>query len=87
MISAAVQGLGVALETLRFAEEEIASGTLVRLGEGQCEGIRRDLHFLCWRARDDEAPSIRHFREWILAEEGPAEPSGDVGMAALQPIG
>ncbi|MET0366570.1 MAG: LysR substrate-binding domain-containing protein [Methylobacterium sp.] len=82
VISAAVQGLGVALETLRFAEDEIASGALVRLGEGRCTGIRRDLHFLCWRARDDDAPGIRRFRDWILAEE---RRRGDTRMAALHP--
>ena len=69
VISAAAQGLGVALETLRFAQGEVDAGRLVRLGEGRCEGIRRDLHFLCWRARDDDAPGIRRFREWILEEE------------------
>ena len=87
VISAAVQGLGVALETRRFAEEEIASGALVRLGGGRCESIRRDLHFLCWRARDDDAPGIRRFREWILAEEHRADPTSDVGMAALRSSG
>lgn len=69
VISAAVQGLGVALETLRFAQREVGAGELVRLGEGRCEGIRQELHFLCWRARDDDVPAIRRFRDWILAEE------------------
>lgn len=69
VISAAVQGLGVALETLRFARAEVEAGDLVRLGEGRCDSIRKDLHFLCWRVRDDEAPGIRRFRDWILEGE------------------
>jgi DNA-binding transcriptional LysR family regulator len=75
VISAAVQGLGVALESLRFAREEVAAGELVRLGGARYASIRRDLHFLCWRARDGGAPAIRRFREWIRAEErGGSEP-------------
>lgn len=69
VISAAVQGLGVALESLRFARDEVEAGALVRLGGARYAGIRRDLHFLCWRARDGAAPRIRRFREWILDEE------------------
>lgn len=69
VISAAAQGLGVAMESLRFAHQEVEAGDLVRLGGNRYAGIRRDLHFLCWRSRDAAAPGIRRFREWILAEE------------------
>ncbi|MBE7197082.1 MAG: LysR family transcriptional regulator [Parafilimonas terrae] len=69
VISAAVQGLGVALESLRFAHDEVESGDLVRLGGERYAAIRRDLHFLCWRTRDGAAPAVQRFREWIRGEE------------------
>ncbi|MCJ2013257.1 LysR substrate-binding domain-containing protein [Methylobacterium sp. J-076] len=87
VISAAVQGLGVALESLRFAQGEVASGDLVRLGGGRCDGIRRDLHFLCWRARDDDAPGIRRFRDWILEEERPDGSFAPAGLTARAGLG
>ncbi len=44
VIAAAVQGLGVALESLRFAQDELRAGQLVRLGDGRLESLYRDLH-------------------------------------------
>jgi LysR family transcriptional regulator, glycine cleavage system transcriptional activator len=69
IISAAVQGLGVALESLRFARDEVATGQLVRFGDGRFESIYRDLHFLCYRDRDKDSVKIRRFHAWILEEE------------------
>lgn len=69
VISAAVQGLGVALETLRFARDELAAGQLVRLGDGQVESLIRDLHFICYRERDGSLEKIRAFRRWLLDVE------------------
>jgi DNA-binding transcriptional LysR family regulator len=87
VISAAVQGLGVALESLRFARGEVAAGNLVRLGGARYAGIRRELHFLCWRGRDGAAPGIRRFREWILREERlwALSGDGDPGPADIGP--
>lgn len=69
VISAAVQGLGVALETLRFAGDELAAGQLVRLGGGRAASLTRDLHFICYRERDGTQEKIRAFRRWLLDVE------------------
>ncbi len=74
VISAAVQGLGVALESLRFARGEVGAGQLVRLGEGRAESLYRNLHFLCYRDRDGKLGKIQAFRRWLLAQE-PANPA------------
>ena len=68
VVAAAVQGLGVALETLRFAEAEVDAGSLVRFGGDRFSSIQREMHFLCCRTRDQDAPRIRRFCEWILDE-------------------
>ena len=68
VVAAAVQGLGVALETLRFAETEIDTGSLVRFCGARFSSIRREMHFLCCRTRDQNAPKVRHFCEWIMSE-------------------
>lgn len=68
VVAAAVQGLGVALETLRFAEAELAAGSLVRFGGDGFRSIQREMHFLCHRTRDQNAPKIRKFCNWVLAE-------------------
>lgn len=68
VISAAVQGLGVALETVRFAEEELASGQLVRFGADRFLSIRREMHFVSYRVSQKNAPKIRVFRDWLLEE-------------------
>ncbi len=47
-VSAAAQGLGFALESTRFAEDELKSGELVRAGGGRLRDIRREMHFLCY---------------------------------------
>ncbi|MCJ2098020.1 LysR substrate-binding domain-containing protein [Methylobacterium sp. E-046] len=81
VIAAAVQGLGVALETLRFARDEIGAGQLVRLGGGRVASLYRDLHFICYRDRDADLEKIRAFHRWLLDVEaesraGQADPPG-----------
>ena len=68
VVAAAVQGLGVALETLRFAQTELDAGSLVRFCGQRFRSIEREMHFICCRTRDQNAPKIRRFCEWILAE-------------------
>ena len=80
VIAAAVQGLGIALESLRFAQDEVDAGQLVRLGDGRFKSIRKDLHFLCYRERDETSQKIKSFRHWILREQRPIEGS-DAPMA------
>ncbi len=67
VVSAAVQGLGVALETERFAQDELARGELVRVGEGRFRSVPREMHFLCYRAGQSDSPKIVAFRHWLLA--------------------
>ncbi|MDT7951378.1 MAG: LysR substrate-binding domain-containing protein [Acetobacteraceae bacterium] len=70
VISAAVQGMGVALETERFVEAELAAGQLVRLGGGRFRPIRCVLHRLLSRTGPHAPPRVRAFRSWLLAEVG-----------------
>lgn len=72
-LSAAVQGLGLALESTRFAQAELESGELVRVGEGSFVDINREIHFLCYRAVQRDLPKIGAFRRWLLEaiEAGP----------------
>jgi LysR family glycine cleavage system transcriptional activator len=67
-IAAAVQGVGVALETTRFAETEIEAGSLVPFGGDRFKAIRKELHFLCYRTVDRDSPKTRKFCEWLIAE-------------------
>jgi LysR family glycine cleavage system transcriptional activator len=65
-VSAAVQGLGLALESTRFAQQELAAGELVILGGARFRPIEREMHFLCYRAARRALPKIAAFRRWLL---------------------
>ncbi len=67
-ISAAVDGLGITLESTRFAEKELARGELVELGSGEFPRESRETHFLSLRAEERDSAKIQLFREWLLAE-------------------
>lgn len=71
VVAAAAQGLGVALETLRFAHAEIEAGSLVRFGGGRFRSLEREMHFLAYRTRDRNLQKIRRFCEWIIREITP----------------
>ena len=68
VVSAAVQGMGVALETERFVETELASGQLVILGKERFRPIRRVLHRLLSRTGQHVPHRVRVFRSWLLEE-------------------
>lgn len=68
VVAAAVDGLGVALETIRFAEAELARGDLVLLDGPGFQRIERDTHFLCWRHAEGTHPALLAFREWLMAQ-------------------
>ena len=70
VVSAAVQAMGIALETERFVEAELASGQLVVLGGGQFRSIRRVLHRLLSRTGPHVPHRVRVFRSWLLEEVG-----------------
>ena len=67
-LAAAAQDLGVALETKRFARDELASGALVEVGPNQWRSIRRQMHWLCYRSAAEHSAKIETFRGWLLAE-------------------
>lgn len=64
-VSAAAQGLGIALESRYFALDELASGELVAWGEGIYKNITREMHFLSYREQQSSAPPIVAFRMWL----------------------
>lgn len=68
VLAAAVDGLGVALESVRFAERELANGELVIVGEKMYKRIERETHFFCYRAADRSSRKIQQFQDWLLRE-------------------
>jgi len=66
-VSAAAQGVGIALESRRFALDELAAGTLVEYGAGRYHGVRREMHVLCYRDAQRDLPTVVAFREWLKA--------------------
>lgn len=75
-IAAAVDGLGIALESRRFAERELAQGALVALDSPAFQAIARDTHFLCYRRADQGSAGLAAFRDWLYAQAGVAAPTG-----------
>ncbi len=73
-IAAAVDGLGVALETRRFAEVELAKGDLVVIDGPSFQRIERETHFLCYRKADRDSHRMTAFRDWLYAQAGAQPP-------------
>ena len=69
-ISAAVDGMGVALESVRLAERELARGELVEVAADAFLPLARETHFLCCRVEQAALPRIRQFKTWLLGEAG-----------------
>lgn len=67
-VSAAVDGMGIALETTRFAERELARGDLVVVGRTLFRSIRREVHFLSVRTNEQHIEKIRRFSQWLLGQ-------------------
>lgn len=74
-IAAAVDGLGVALETRRFAELDLANGALVVLDGPAFQPMERDTHFFCYRRADQGSQRMTAFRDWLYAQAGVAAPN------------
>lgn len=66
-IAAAVDGVGVALESTTLAERELARGDLVELPGSSARPIERTVHFLCYREVDRTNRSLHEFRDWLHA--------------------
>jgi DNA-binding transcriptional LysR family regulator len=69
-IAAAAEGLGVALESTRLAERELASGRLVMPLDQKAVPVRYVGHNLVFPRYVRQRHSLRAFAEWLLAELG-----------------
>lgn len=67
-VAAAADGLGIALETLRFAEAELARGELVAIDGAGFARIERATHFLCYRKTKEERAPLVAFKQWLASE-------------------
>lgn len=67
-VAAATDAVGVALESVRFAERELARRELVLLDGPSFHRIERATHFLCWRRAERDHPALLAFREWLLVQ-------------------
>lgn len=66
-LSAAADGLGIALESTRLAETELKSGAVVVL-HGHRPALLREMHFLCYRSTLAGSTRIERFKEWIMQQ-------------------
>ena len=67
-VAAAVDGLGIALESRRFAELELERGELVVIEGPMFRRIERATHFLCYRKTSEEREPIVVFKQWLASE-------------------
>jgi DNA-binding transcriptional LysR family regulator len=71
-ISAAVDGMGVTLESTRLAERELARGDLIEVGPTVFRHLDREMHFFSERTNEKQITKIQCFREWLLDQlKGP----------------
>jgi LysR family glycine cleavage system transcriptional activator len=69
-ISAALDQLGVALESTRLAERELASGRLVRPLQGVCTDVAYTGHWLVFPRAKRYSQSLMLFTRWLSTELG-----------------
>ncbi len=69
-ISAAVDGMGAVLESIRFAEREMSRGELVEIGADVFAPITDQTHLLSYRAGEKNNTKIKLFREWLCLKAG-----------------
>ena len=67
VISAAADGMGIALESARLAERELRRGELVILGDGRFEPVRLAMHYLSVRTPEIKTERVRVFIDWLQA--------------------
>ncbi|SAL04342.1 DNA-binding transcriptional activator GcvA [Caballeronia calidae] len=70
VLSAAVDGMGIALESVRLAERELARGDLVELGADIFRPLARETHFLSYRMSDKNVEKVKGFRRWLWEKAG-----------------
>ena len=69
-VSAAVDGIGAVLESVRFAERELSRGELVELGKGIFLPTTDRTHFLSYRSNTKNSQKMKLFKEWICTKAG-----------------
>lgn len=67
-IAMASSGLGVALESTRLAEREIATGKLVVPLKGRSVDVRYVGHYLVFPRASRQRRAVRAFAEWVTSE-------------------
>ena len=67
-ISAAVHGLGIALESTRLAEKEIANGLLIPILSGRASDVQYIGHFFVFPRLAIRRQPLQLFRNWITRE-------------------
>ena len=78
-IAAAVDGLGVVMESTLLAERELASGRLVAPLREQTTSVRYVGHYLVHPRSQHQHAALVRFKQWLLAELGHAEPAAVAG--------
>jgi LysR family glycine cleavage system transcriptional activator len=69
-IAAAVDGLGVALESTRLAERELADGRLIAPLAGRARDVRYTGHYLVFPRVAKSRRAVRLFTQWLTTELG-----------------
>jgi LysR family transcriptional regulator, glycine cleavage system transcriptional activator len=74
-VRAAIEGIGIALESRLSVESEIRAGKLITpLSECVCD---EEAYYLVSRKTGNEVPKVRRFREWIVSKaKSESEQSG-----------
>lgn len=67
-LAAAVDGLGLALESVRFSQQELAKGSLAKFAIEGCASVMREIHFLCYRHTQRNSAKVVAFRDWLTQE-------------------
>jgi len=73
-IAAAVDGMGIALESTRLAEREIQRGALVTPLAGNAQNVSYVAHYLVFTPQAKPRRAVRMFVSWISRELGLPEP-------------
>lgn len=68
VISAAVDRMGVALESTRLAERALKRGELIELGKREFTAIEQETHFVYFRSGEESLPKVALFRDWLFQQ-------------------
>lgn len=74
-IAAAVNGIGIALESTRLVEAELASGRLVMPLRGISNDIEYTGHYLVFPGTSKPKKAVRMFTAWLMSELGLPAPN------------